>query len=127
MKNKVNDELKKHFARVPQPHRRLVCSTSSPRSSIITMVDLMITRVEAALATRTWPSSSPTAANGPAGPARGWDPVLGARPLRRTIQPRVRGPLSEKILFGEVQPGQIVIVDVEGLDAGAPEGFPRRR
>ena len=30
--------------------------------------------------------------------------------------------MSEKILFGEVAPGQIVIVDVEGLDPDAPEG-----
>jgi ATP-dependent Clp protease ATP-binding subunit ClpC len=41
--------------------------------------------------------------------------VLGARPLRRTIQREIEDQLSEKILFGEVQPGQIVIVDVEGL------------
>jgi ATP-dependent Clp protease ATP-binding subunit ClpC len=48
--------------------------------------------------------------------------VLGARPLRRTIQREIEDQLSEKILFGEVQPGQIVIVDVEGLDPDAPEG-----
>ena len=46
----------------------------------------------------------------------------GARPLRRTIQREIEDQLSEKILFGEVQPGQIVIVDVEGLDPNAPEG-----
>ncbi|HEX5303051.1 MAG TPA: hypothetical protein VFW50_39265, partial [Streptosporangiaceae bacterium] len=36
------------------------------------------------------------------------------RPLRRTIQREIEDSLSEKILFGELRPGQIVIVDVEG-------------
>jgi ATP-dependent Clp protease ATP-binding subunit ClpC len=45
---------------------------------------------------------------------RGYDPVLGARPLRRTIQREIEDNLSEKILFGELRPGQIVIVDVDG-------------
>ena len=40
---------------------------------------------------------------------RGYDPVLGARPLRRTIQREIEDSLSEKILFGEPRPGQIVI------------------
>ena len=53
---------------------------------------------------------------------RGFDPVLGARPLRRTIQREIEDQLSEKILFGEVGPGQIVIVDVENWDGeGAGE------
>ena len=39
--------------------------------------------------------------------------MLGARPLRRTILREIEDQLSEKILFGEVEPGQIVIVDVE--------------
>ena len=45
---------------------------------------------------------------------RGFDPVLGARPLRRTIQREIEDVLAEKMLFGEVRPGQIVLVDVEG-------------
>ena len=53
---------------------------------------------------------------------RGFDPVLGARPLRRTIQREIEDQLSEKILFGEVQGDQIVIVVVEGLNSDAPEG-----
>ena len=46
--------------------------------------------------------------------SRGYDPVLGARPLRRTIQREIEDTLSEKILFGELRPGHIVIVDTEG-------------
>ena len=50
---------------------------------------------------------------------RGYDPALGARPLRRTIQREVEDALSEKILFGELHPGQIVVVDVEGAGPSA--------
>ena len=52
---------------------------------------------------------------------RGFDPVLGARPLRRTIQREIEDQLSEKILFGEIEPGQIIIVDVEGWDGEGPD------
>ena len=45
---------------------------------------------------------------------RGFDPVLGARPLRRTIQREIEDVLAEKMLFGEVGPGQIILVGVEG-------------
>ncbi len=43
----------------------------------------------------------------------GYDPVYGARPLRRAIQKYVETPLSEKILAGEIKPGDIVVLDVE--------------
>ncbi len=43
----------------------------------------------------------------------GYDPVYGARPLRRAIQKYVETPLSEKILKGEVKPGDIVVIDEE--------------
>jgi ATP-dependent Clp protease ATP-binding subunit ClpB len=43
----------------------------------------------------------------------GYDPVYGARPLRRAIQKYVETPLSEKILSGEIKPGDIVVLDVE--------------
>ena len=51
---------------------------------------------------------------------RGFDPVLGARPLRRTVQREIEDVLAEKLLFGEVRPGQLVLVDVDGdgPDAG---------
>ena len=58
---------------------------------------------------------------------RGFDPVLGARPLRRTIQREIEDQLSEKILFGEIEGGQIVIVDVEGVQPGRPRGLAGRR
>ena len=54
---------------------------------------------------------------------RGFDPVLGARPLRRTIQREIEDVLAEKMLFGEVGPGQIVLVDVEGSGPAAAFTF----
>ena len=54
---------------------------------------------------------------------RGYDPVLGARPLRRTIQREIEDNLSEKILFGELRAGQIVTVDVHGTGPEAQFTF----
>ena len=48
--------------------------------------------------------------------ARGFDPVLGARPLRRTLQREIEDVLSEKILFGEIGAGEIIEVDVKNWD-----------
>ena len=45
---------------------------------------------------------------------KGYDPVLGARPLRRTIQREIEDALSEKILYAEFASGQYVLVDTEG-------------
>jgi len=46
--------------------------------------------------------------------AKGYDRVLGARPLRRTIQRDIEDELSEKLLLGELKAGQIVLVDTDG-------------
>ncbi len=43
---------------------------------------------------------------------KGYDPVFGARPLKRTIQREVQDPLALKILQGEFQDGDVVLVDV---------------
>jgi ATP-dependent Clp protease ATP-binding subunit ClpC len=44
---------------------------------------------------------------------KGYDPQLGARPLRRAIQRLVEDPLSEKLLYKEFAAGQIIVVDTE--------------
>jgi ATP-dependent Clp protease ATP-binding subunit ClpC len=122
MKTKVNDELKKHFR--PEFLNRIddiVVFHQLTEEQIITMVDLMITRVEAALANKDMAIELTPAAKSLLA-RRGFDPVLGARPLRRTIQREIEDQLSEKILFGEIEGGQIVVVDVEGVDPDAPEG-----
>ena len=41
----------------------------------------------------------------------GYDPVFGARPLKRTLQRRIQDPLALKLLEGEFQPGDTVRVD----------------
>jgi ATP-dependent Clp protease ATP-binding subunit ClpC len=54
---------------------------------------------------------------------RGYDPLLGARPLRRVIQREIEDSLSERILFSELKAGEIIVVDVEGVDADAKFTF----
>ena len=45
---------------------------------------------------------------------KGFDPLLGARPLRRVIQRDIEDAISEKILMGDLEDGQRVKVDAEG-------------
>ena len=47
----------------------------------------------------------------------GFDPVYGARPLKRTIQQVIENPLAEKILSGAFMPGHTITVDVTGKKA----------
>ncbi|WP_424928684.1 ATP-dependent chaperone ClpB [Amaricoccus tamworthensis] len=57
---------------------------------------------------------------------RGYDPVYGARPLKRVIQKSVQDPLAEKLLSGEVRDGQVVpvSVDADGLYVGKSTATP---
>jgi ATP-dependent Clp protease ATP-binding subunit ClpB len=41
----------------------------------------------------------------------GYDPVYGARPLKRVIQKRIENPLASRLLRGEFGPGDRVAVD----------------
>jgi len=43
---------------------------------------------------------------------KGYDEVFGARPLRRVIQDMVEDKLSDALLSGKFQPGDIVVVDL---------------
>jgi ATP-dependent Clp protease ATP-binding subunit ClpB len=47
---------------------------------------------------------------------KGYDPVYGARPLKRTIQQEIQNPLAMKILAGEFREGDTVHIDVRGKD-----------
>ena len=119
MKNKVNDELKKHFR--PEFLNRIddiVVFHQLTKEQIVEMVDLLVSRIEKALAAKDMGIELTEQAKNLLA-ARGFDPVLGARPLRRTIQREIEDVLSEKILFGEVGAGEIVTVDVEGWDGDA--------
>jgi ATP-dependent Clp protease ATP-binding subunit ClpC len=92
------------------------------QDEIVTIVDLMIAKVDERLKDRDMGLELRPAAKTLLS-ERGYDPVLGARPLRRTIQREIEDNLSEKILFGELKAGQIVTVDVEGTGPDAQLTF----
>ncbi len=52
----------------------------------------------------------------------GFDPVYGARPLKRAIQHQLENPLAREILAGRFHPGQVIEVDVEGDELVFREG-----
>jgi ATP-dependent Clp protease ATP-binding subunit ClpC len=114
MKTKVQDELKQHFR--PEFLNRVddvVVFHQLTREEIINIVDLMITRLDARLKDKDMAIELRQSAKAFLA-EKGYDPVLGARPLRRTIQREIEDALSEKILYSELKPGQIVVVDVDG-------------
>jgi ATP-dependent Clp protease ATP-binding subunit ClpC len=114
MKNKVQEELKQHFR--PEFLNRvdeIIVFPPLSQEQIIHMVDNMIAGVELRLKDRDMSLELTQNAKNLLA-TRGFDPVLGARPLRRTIQREIEDILAEKMLYGEVGPGQIVLVDVEG-------------
>ncbi|KGN37664.1 ATP-dependent Clp protease ATP-binding subunit [Knoellia subterranea] len=114
MKAKVQDELKQHFR--PEFLNRVDDTIVFPqltREEIIQIVDLEIAKLDKRLKDKDMGIElTPAAKNLLA--KRGYDPVLGARPLRRTIQREIEDVLSEKILFGELKSGEIVAVDATG-------------
>jgi ATP-dependent Clp protease ATP-binding subunit ClpC len=123
MKAKVQDELKQHFR--PEFLNRVddtIVFHQLTQEEIVTIVDLMIAKVDGRLKDRDMGMELRPAAKALLA-ERGYDPVLGARPLRRTIQREIEDSLSEKILFNEVRAGQIVIVDVEGTGEDAKFTF----
>ncbi|MCL2787595.1 MAG: ATP-dependent Clp protease ATP-binding subunit [Micrococcales bacterium] len=114
MKNKVTDELKQHFR--PEFLNRVDDTIVFPqltRSQILEIVDLMIAKLAERLHDKGMTISLTDAARTLLA-ERGYDPVLGARPLRRAIQRDIEDQLSEKILFGEIKTGEDVMVDAQG-------------
>jgi len=114
MKSKVQDELKQHFR--PEFLNRIddvVVFHTLSQEEIVRIVDLMIARLDDRLRDKDMGIELTTAAKHLLA-ERGFDPVLGARPLRRAIQREIEDPLSEKILFGELKAGEIILVGAEG-------------
>src|SRR5215218_1162930 len=125
MKEKVNDALKQHFR--PEFLNRIdetIVFHELSKAEVVTMVDLMIKRVQEQLLSqgiglelssdaKLWLAE------------KGYDPTLGARPLRRAIQRQIEDPMSERILFKEFHAGETVLVDVgeDELTFRAIEGF----
>ncbi|WP_285780854.1 AAA family ATPase, partial [Microtetraspora sp. NBRC 13810] len=106
MKAKVQEELKQHFR--PEFLNRVddtvVFHQLTPKE-IIQIVDLMLAQVDERLRDRDMGLELTQEAKQLLAD-RGYDPVMGARPLRRTIQRELEDSLSEKILYGELRPGQ---------------------
>ena len=116
MKQKVHDELKKHFR--PEFLNRIdeiVVFHQLTQEQIVQMVELLAGRLEKNLAAQDMGIELSSDAKNLLA-TRGFDPVLGARPLRRTIQREIEDVLSEKILFGEIGAGEIIEVDVKNWD-----------
>jgi ATP-dependent Clp protease ATP-binding subunit ClpC len=110
----VQQELKQHFR--PEFLNRIddtIVFHQLSREEIVNIVDLMVAKLDDRLHEKdmaielTQPAKELLA-------ERGYDPALGARPLRRTLQREIEDPMSEKMLFGELTAGSIVVVGVEG-------------
>ena len=110
MKNKVQDELKNHFR--PEFLNRIddvIVFHQLSENEIIQIVDLMIANLDERLRARDMGIELTTEAKSLLA-KKGYDPLLGARPLRRCIQREIEDALSEKILFGDLKAGEIIIV-----------------
>jgi len=112
MRGKVNDELKKHFK--PEFLNRvddIIVFPQLAKDELIQIVDLFVKRLRDRLLDRDMSIEVTLAAK-----ERlidiGFDPTLGARPLRRAMQREVEDRLSEKILEGALVAGDHVHVDL---------------
>jgi ATP-dependent Clp protease ATP-binding subunit ClpC len=120
MKEKVMDALKTHFR--PEFLNRIdevIVFHELSRDEVTRIVDLMmrrlVTQLESqGLGLQLTPEAKVHLAD------KGYDPTLGARPLRRAIQRLVEDPLSEHILHKQFRAGEVVVVDVEDDEEGRP-------
>jgi ATP-dependent Clp protease ATP-binding subunit ClpC len=114
MKEKVNEALKAHFR--PEFLNRIdevIVFHELQLDEVIEIVDLMIKRVREQLEGQGIGLELTRAAKELVA-KKGYEPALGARPLRRAIQRLIEDPLSEKILWKEYRVGETVLVDAEG-------------
>jgi ATP-dependent Clp protease ATP-binding subunit ClpC len=129
MKDRVMDELKKSFR--PEFLNRIdevIVFHSLTQEDVKQIVDLLMKRVTEQLKAKDLEIELTDAAKSVLA-EKGFDPSLGARPLRRTIQRLVEDPLSEKLLWKEFRAGQTIIVDARDGEivfegAGVPPDVP---
>jgi len=124
MKAKVQDALKAHFR--PEFLNRIddtIVFHELSLEEVTRIVDLMVARVAGQLAGQGIGLELTDAVKLHLA-EQGYDPSMGARPLRRAIQRLVEDPLSERLLLKEFSAGEIVVVDVEETpdDPDAPGG-----
>ena len=116
MQNKVREGMKKHFR--PEFLNRIddvIVFRQLTEDEILQMVDLMLAGVQKQLRGQDLTLEVSDLAKRLLA-KRGFDPVLGARPLRRTIQRYIEDELSEKIIFGDFVAGDTIKVDVADWD-----------
>jgi len=114
MKEKVLDEVKRFFR--PEFLNRLdatIVFHQLARPEILEIVDLMMAMVAKELEEKEIGLETTDAARDHLG-EKGFDPVLGARPLRRLIQNEVEDALSDALLSGNINAGDIAVVDLDG-------------
>lgn len=112
MKGQVVAELKKAFR--PELLNRIddvIVFHELARDEILQIVELMVRRLEAQLLEQGITIELAAKAKELL-VDEGYDPVSGARPLRRAIQRLIEDPLSEGLLAGEFKSGQRILVDV---------------
>nr|WP_296065465.1 ATP-dependent Clp protease ATP-binding subunit [uncultured Actinoplanes sp.] len=113
MAAKVHDALRRHFR--PEFLNRIDDTVVFPRlteADVLAIVDVLLARIDLRLRDRGMGVEVTAAARRHLA-ALGFDPSLGARPLRRTVQREVEDVLAERILQDELRPGQVVMVDCE--------------
>ncbi len=113
MKSKVQDALKTHFR--PEFLNRIddvIVFHELTQGEVRQIVDLMIARTADQIKGQGMGFELTDAAKDHLA-STGYDPTLGARPLRRAIQHLVEDPLSERLLYKEFRAGEVIIVDVE--------------
>ena len=113
MKDKVMEEVRRFFK--PEFLNRIdstVVFHQLAKSEILSIVDLMMDQVRKELEDKQIGLELSESAKEYLG-EKGFDPVLGARPLRRLIQNEVEDQLSEELLAGSLGAGDVAFVDLE--------------
>ena len=113
MRDKVMDEVRRFFK--PEFLNRIdstVVFHQLDRTEILSIVDLMMNQVRHELDDKQIGLELSDAAKEYLG-EKGFDPVLGARPLRRLIQNEVEDQLSEELLAGHLGAGDVAYIDIE--------------
>ena len=114
MKGKVEDEVKRFFR--PEFLNRVdgqIVFHALNKEHIVSIVDLMLNDVRKPLLEKGLSLEVTAAAKEWLGD-KGFDPLFGARPLRRLIERELEDPLSEEVIAGRYAPGQTVRVDMDG-------------
>ena len=116
MRKKLLDSLKRVFR--PEFINRLdsvIVFRSLNKDDIKQIVDLELNKVASRLTEHSVVLTATPAAVEFIGD-QGYDPEMGARPLRRVIQQKVEDPLSDALLSGEFEDGEAITIDVEDGD-----------